>query len=205
MTEEQALVWLDAHVPRETRPRLEHLVALVRAEMANQNLISAASAEHVWARHIVDSAQLVGLSGGRCGRWIDVGTGAGFPGLVVAIIRDDLITMIEPRPRRTDFLSRVVEELGLENAEIRAAKAQSVQEAGAILSARAVAPASQLLDWASHLAASDALWLLPKGRSARSELAEAKRTWQGVFHVERSVTDAESGIIVAHDVRRRRR
>lgn len=204
MTEDEARAWLDGNVPRETLPKIERLVALVSDEMARQNLISASSAEHIWARHIVDSAQLVRLAGPGRGRWIDIGTGAGFPGLVVAIVGERPVTMIEPRPKRTVFLSAVVEALGLD-AEVVTAKAQTVERTGAVISARAVASTTDIFAWSNHLADSGTVWLLPKGRSARSELADAKRTWQGVFHVERSVTDAESGIIVARDVRRRRK
>lgn len=204
MTEDEARAWLERHVSRETSALLERFVGLLRGEMERQNLISPASAAQLWSRHIVDSAQLLQLAKDTPGRWIDVGTGAGFPGLVVAIAGGRPVTMIEPRPRRTAFLGAVVEALGLD-AEVISAKAQAVERKGAVISARAVAAAPDLLGWTSHLAEPDALWLLPKGRSALSELAEAKRTWQGDFRVEASVTDPESGIIVARHVRRRRR
>lgn len=202
MTEDEARAWLERHVPRETIARFERIVELISAEMARQNLISKASATQIWARHIVDSAQLLPLTGDGSSRWIDIGSGAGFPGLVIAAA-GRRVTMIEPRPKRTAFLAHVVEALGLD-AEVLTAKAQTVERKGDVISARAVAPTAQLFEWTTHLAASGAVWLLPKGRSALSELAEAKRTWQGVFHVESSVTDAHSGIIVARQVRRRR-
>ena len=237
MTEDEARTWLERRVSRETIARLEVFVALLRDEMARQNLISPASAEHVWARHVVDSAQLLELDRSDAeGPWVDIGSGAGFPGVVAAIAGRRPVVLIERRPLRTAFLERVVSELALDAAVITG-KAQDAQaepkspfvpsevekrlaaepgasrlrskqtalgEGAAVLSARAVAPATKLFAWAHHLSRPDTIWLLPKGKSAASELAEAKRTWQGRFHVKQSVTDPQAGIIVARDVRRRR-
>ncbi len=113
MDEAGARAWLAAecNVPRETFDRLEAFVALLRDENDRQNLVSAASLDHVWTRHIVDSAQLLKLAGE--GEWLDLGTGAGFPGLIVSALRDGPVTMVEERKRRVEFLERAAEVLGI--------------------------------------------------------------------------------------------
>ena len=95
--------------------RLEHLVALLAGENRCQNLVSAASLEEVWRRHIVDSAQLlIHVPRETCSPWLDLGTGAGFPGLVVAALRPECeIVMIESRAKRADWLRRACASLGL--------------------------------------------------------------------------------------------
>jgi 16S rRNA (guanine527-N7)-methyltransferase len=110
------------------------------------------------------------------------------------------VTLIEPRRLRADFLHKVCESLRL-NAVVRATKAERAEGAYDVITARAVARLTQLLKISLHLSTRNSLWVLPKGRSAVGELAEAKQAWQGVFHVEQSVTDADSHIVVATGVR----
>lgn len=191
-------------VSRETFEKLQGYVALLMEENHRQNLVSAATLEHVWNRHILDSAQLsrhepfVGAS------WVDIGSGAGLPGIVIACLVDGPVTLIEPRRLRADFLHKACESLHL-NASIFAGKAERAEGRYDVITARAVAPLSKLLEISQHLSTGESLWVLPKGRSAQSELAEAQRTWQGRFHVEPSVTDAESFIVVGTGVRAKKR
>ncbi|MEG3088426.1 16S rRNA (guanine(527)-N(7))-methyltransferase RsmG [Sphingomonas sp. PB4P5] len=179
------------------------LDTLLRDEAAHQNLVSAATLEMMWARHIVDSAQLIPLAEGTPGVWTDIGSGAGFPGLVVAILRDDPMILIEPRKRRVDFLRSAAEALGLDNVTVEAAKSQNVDAKATIISARAVASISALLEAARHIGTPATKWLLPKGLSAREEVAQAQRSWHGTFHVEHSITDPKSLIVIAQGVSRR--
>ena len=88
MTEEEARAWLrsNQNVSRETWDKLELFIALLLDEMSRQNLISKSSADHIWTRHIVDSAQLLHFAPEKNGVWLDLGTGAGFPGIVAAIL-----------------------------------------------------------------------------------------------------------------------
>lgn len=204
MTEDEARAWLQCAVPRETIDKLEYFVELLREETANQNLISASSADQIWARHIVDSAQLLSLdTNPNSGSWVDIGTGAGFPGMVIAITGSRPVIMVEPRPRRAEFLQQTADRLSLKSSVLRE-KIENFHGKAAVISARAVAPAPALFDRAHHLVRTNTLWLLPKGKSAQSELAQAQQAWQGAFHVKQSVTDPEAGIIVAQGVRRRR-
>lgn len=198
-----ALSWVTQQldVPRETIDKLDALVAELIAENAAQNLISAASIPHIWSRHILDSAQLVATDKAS-GSWLDLGTGAGFPGLVIAILRPEPITLVDERRRRTDFLSRVVEQLGLIDCLVVHGRAETIPaERFDVISARAFAPLERLLAIGSRFADAETLWLLPKGRSARAELEAARRTWQGDFTLVPSITDPDASIIVARKVR----
>ena len=103
---------------------------------------------------------------------------------------------------RAEFLHRACESLGL-NATVVAAKAERVGGKYDVVTARAVAKLTRLLEISAHLSTTNTIWALPKGRGAAAELAEAQQAWQGVFHVEPSVTDAESYIVVATEVRAR--
>lgn len=204
MTEDEARGWIREHfgVPRETL--LARFVKIVAAEAPRQNLVSAATLPQIWRRHIVDSAQLLRLMPTNEGDWFDIGTGAGFPGLVVALLRDSPMVLVEPRRKRADFLGRCVAELGLESrVAVRAARAEQVSGEATVISARAVAALPELLAATIHLSTKMTRWILPKGKSAREEVASAQATWHGVFHVEQSLTDPESLIILAEKVARR--
>ena len=191
-------------VSRETFEKLEAYVALLKAENARQNLVSAATIDQLWERHIADSAQLVRFEPLGGASWIDIGSGAGLPGIVIACIVDGPVTLVEPRRLRTDFLHKVVESFGL-RATVLCTKVERVEGSFDVITARAVAPLPRLLEISHHLSTGKTVWALPKGRSAKSELAEAQRAWQGRFHVERSVTDADSFIVVATGVRARQK
>ncbi len=187
-------------VSRETFGRLERYVDLLRAEAGRQNLVSAATLNDVWNRHILDSAQLVRYEPRPGASWIDIGAGAGLPGIVLACLVAGPVTLVEPRRLRAEFLHKAVESLGL-RASVICAKAERVEGAFDVITARAVAPLGQLLKISAHLSTRNTVWALPKGRSAEGELAEARRSWQGDFHLEPSVTDGDSFIVVATGVR----
>ena len=191
-------------VSRETVERLETYIRLLMDESQRQNLISSGTLPQLWERHIIDSAQLVRFEPRDGASWVDVGSGAGLPGVVVACIVSGPVVLLEPRRLRADFLFRVVAELGLK-AEVAQAKAERVNGVFDVITGRAVAALPRFLDLCAHLSTRKTRWVLPKGRAAQSELEEARRAWQGVFHVEPSVTDAESRIIVGTEVRARNR
>jgi 16S rRNA (guanine527-N7)-methyltransferase len=202
MTEEEARDWVRTHygVSRETL--LERFSGLLRAESERQNLVARSTLDQLWSRHLVDSAQLVPLAD-TPGSWIDIGSGAGLPGLVVAILTDREVTLVEPRTKRVAFLRDAAESLGLDRVTVVASRIETHRPAGAaaIISARAVAPLYELFGGAQHCADSSTVWLLPKGRNAESEVEATRGAWQGVFHVEPSITSPESGIVVARKVR----
>jgi len=186
-------------VSRETFERLEAYVELLKAANERQNLVSASTLADVWERHIVDSAQLVRFEPRAGSSWADVGSGAGLPGVVIACLVDGPVTLIEPRRLRADFLRIVIEQLGL-NATAACAKVEKIGSHFDVITARAVASLDRFLRISRHLSTRNTVWALPRGRKAHSELAEAQRAWQGMFHVEQSVTDADSYIVIGTGV-----
>jgi 16S rRNA (guanine527-N7)-methyltransferase len=240
MTEDEAQAWLRDRldVSRETMARLDAYREMVIEESAHQNLISAATIPHFWARHIVDSAQLLGMAAstvrpepfdfaqenpvegperglmrfdrlsahGGSGIWLDLGSGAGLPGIVVAILSDAPILLVEERRKRHEFLSRAVDVLSLPHAQIYGCRLELVpSQIVSVITARAFAPLPKLFALAQRFSRNETVWLLPKGKSGEEELENARASWQGVFHVEQSVTDAEAAIIVARGVHQGKR
>ena len=187
-------------VSRETFEKIQAYGALLREENRRQNLVSASTVDQFWERHILDSAQLVRFEPHPGASWADIGSGAGLPGIVIACLVTGPVTMIEPRRLRADFLHRVCESLRL-HATVFAGKVQHAGGEYDVITARAVANLAKLLEISAHLSTRKSRWVLPKGRSAAQELAEARQAWQGAFHVERSVTDADSRIVIATEVR----
>jgi 16S rRNA (guanine527-N7)-methyltransferase len=203
MDEQAARAWVaqEFDVSRETMTKLDAFAALLREENARQNLVSRASLDRLWLRHIADSAQLLRFASPSAS-WVDLGTGAGFPGLIVALLHPGPVTLIEERRLRAHFLARVAESLGL-RVEIHASKVERLPPRPFdVISARAFAPLGRLLDLGTALSTTKTVWLLPKGRNAQSELAALDSSWQGDFRLEPSVTDANARIIVATGVRR---
>ncbi|WP_188053315.1 16S rRNA (guanine(527)-N(7))-methyltransferase RsmG [Sphingosinithalassobacter sp. CS137] len=206
MTEEEAREWVRSTfgVPRETR--LAEYAELLIAESGRQNLIAASTLESIWVRHLVDSAQLVPLAEpAGDGVWLDIGSGAGLPGLVVALLTERPVHLIEPRAKRAEFLRTAADALGIgDRVEVHAMRVESVVPlAAAVITARAVMALPALLAAARNCSTRSTLWLLPKGRNAQSEVEAARRAWQGSFHVEPSITQSESLIVVAREVRPR--
>lgn len=197
--EEQARTWLRSLPECDdlAMGRLELLIALLVQENARQNLVSAASLETVWQRHIADSAQLLLHVPRETSSWLDLGTGAGFPGLVIACLRPDCdVRLVESRKRRIEWLQRAIFELGLDRVTVDGRRLEDVPSRDVTaISARAFAPLDRLLVLSARFSTSDTIWLLPKGRSARQEL-DMLRGWTHMFHVEQSLTDEQAGVIV---------
>jgi 16S rRNA (guanine527-N7)-methyltransferase len=189
-------------VSRETVEKLELLQAMVVAEASQQNLVSAATLDDFWLRHIVDSAQLLRYGNGT--PWLDLGTGAGFPGLVIAILAQGPVVLCEERRLRYTFLQSVADTLALENVRICGMKLERLENfPAATISARAFAPLERLLTLAHRFSTEKTRWVLPKGRNAQQEVESVRRTWHGDFRLEPSVTDPDSHIIVAQGIRPR--
>src|SRR5262249_49957978 len=131
--------------------------------------------------------------------WVDLGSGAGLPGIIVACLVEGPVTLIEPRRLRAEFLHKVAESLGL-GVSVVCSKAERAGGSLEVITARAVASLEILLRISLHLSTGKTVWALPKGRSAEKELVEAQRAWQGNFKLEKSVTDPDSRIVVATGV-----
>ena len=199
--EEQAAAWL-SRLPEYDRlasQRLEQFIGLLHDENRVQNLVSASSLSEAWVRHVVDSAQLLlhVPRGTQPRRWLDLGTGAGFPGVAIAaLLPETEVVLVESRARRIDWLERVKAALGLENVRIAGCRLECLEdEPFSVISARAFAPLDKLLGLAWRFSTKETVWLLPKGRSAQQEL-DSLRGWQHSLHTIPSQTDSTAGIIV---------
>ncbi len=189
-------------VSRETEHKLAQFQQLVVDASETQNLVSSASLAEFRTRHIADALQLVSL--GKAGStWCDIGSGAGLPGMVVAIVTGAPTTLIEPRRLRAEFLRHAAAELELDHVVVCEAKAERVEGKFDVITARAVAELGKLFEMSEHLAHSRTCWILPKGRSAKKELEAARQSWQGSFTLVPSRTSDEAMILVAEGVRRR--
>lgn len=211
MSEDEAKVWLQTqfNVSRETMARLEGYVTLLLDEGERQNLIADSTRKHVWARHIVDSAQLLlhAPPVHADAQWIDLGSGAGLPGMIIAILSGYQVTMVEMRRKRAEFLEAVIEALGLDNVRVFCGKTERAEASvpATVISARAYAPMERLIPSALHLANFSTTWLLPKGQNHQNELAIAKRLWHCEASAEPSVTAPDSAILRLRHVQMQRR
>ncbi len=201
-SEAAAREWLAAQatVSRETIARLEHFAALLTQENARQNLVADSTlGASLWSRHIVDSAQLLPLAPSGGDSWLDLGSGAGLPGLIVAIIAPQWrVTLVESRRLRSDFLNSAIAALDLGGrAKVVHARVEALRPLpSAVISARAFAPLPRLITTARHLANKSTVWLLPKGKNAVNELSTLPSAWQTMFHVKPSLTDSDARILV---------
>ena len=207
-TIEGADAWLQAHFPsvsRETWERLDAFETFLRRENETQNLVSRGTLEQIRLRHVADSAQLLRHAPAKPSTWLDLGSGAGFPGLIAAALSRHHVTLVESRRLRIDFLSRAAELLGIsDRTTVVGSPLERVPDGKfAIISARAFAPLDRLLPLAHRFSTENTLWILPKGRSAQSELEQVRDAWQGEFRLEPSLTDPEARIIVATGVQPR--
>lgn len=189
-----------ANVSRETLARLEAYAELLRRWQERINLVGAATLGDLWRRHMLDSAQL--LPHLPSGPLLDMGSGAGFPGLVIAVLGRGPVHLVESDARKCAFLREAIRVTGataqLHNARIEALKPFPV----AAITARALAPLPQLLAWAAPFLASGVdCWFL-KGATAEDELTLAAKVW--MMRVTRlpSVTDPAGVILHLSEVRR---
>ena len=182
--------------------RIERFVAACRDWGRVTNLVGAADRDRLWDRHVRDSLQLVPLATGRGVDWIDLGSGGGFPGMVVAIAREGTrMTLVESNRKKAAFLLQaaglcgatvVVEPRRIEDVPARAAD---------VVSARALAPLNGLLTLSGKFFGSGTLGLFPKGRDAEAEVAMARQSHEFTVHASPSVTDREAAILAVTDLR----
>ncbi|MFB0611881.1 16S rRNA (guanine(527)-N(7))-methyltransferase RsmG [Aurantiacibacter poecillastricola] len=198
-TEEAARDFCAERCDQDAMERLRAFIPMLEHENDRQNLVSTASLGQVWLRHIADSLQLLDhVPRETSGTWMDLGTGAGFPGLVLAIARRDTpIVLIESRKRRIEWLEQVVDVFSLSNCVVCGMRLENVDKReAAVITARAFAPLGRLLELSARFSTRSTTWLLPKGRKGAIELAEQPAAIQEMFHVEQSTTDPSAGILI---------
>ena len=194
-------------VSRETWLLIEHYVALLLEDNQRQNLISRSTEEQIFERHIVDSAQLLPVAAKDNASWVDIGTGPGLPGIVLALLAPHAqYTLVEPRPLRVRFLKRVVDELRLEaHVKVVEGKVDDVKGVFDVITGRAVANLAKFLRISHHLSTENSIWVLPKGRKAAEELEEARRIWHLDAQIVPSKTDDAAAILRLERVRGKHR
>jgi 16S rRNA (guanine527-N7)-methyltransferase len=190
-----------AHVSRETGNKLALLAAELRRWQAIKNLVSPATLDEVWSRHIADSLQLADLAP-EARTWLDLGSGAGFPGLVIALAiagrPGAQVHLVESNGRKCAFLRHAARATGAP-VKVHEARIEAVAAGFAgkvdVVTARALAPLPQLLAWSQELLKSGAVGVFPKGRDARAELTEAEKSWRFNAELLPSRTDSEARIV----------
>ncbi len=193
-------------VSRETLSALNRYVLMLQEWQTKLNLVGPATLPDAWRRHILDSAQLFPLiEKPEETVWIDMGCGAGFPGLVMAIMGVGEVHLVESIAKKCRFLEAVVDALALHdrviihNARLEALKPFKAD----IISARALAKLTQLFDWGHPFAASSTRWLLLKGQDVEAELAEAQQKWAFEYDLHASLSDPRGRIVEARGVARK--
>jgi 16S rRNA (guanine527-N7)-methyltransferase len=191
-----------AGVSRETMARLEAYVALLAAWNRRINLVGRNTIGEVWWRHILDSAQLLPHLPPGARRLVDLGTGAGLPGLVLAILGVAEVRLIESDRRKAAFLAEAIR-ITAAPAILAAQRIERVAAFPAeIVTARACAPLPLLLDLAQPFLAPGTVCLFLKGRSAAAELTAAEKEWNMRATTLPSVTDERGSILKLEDVSR---
>lgn len=195
------------NVSRETQDRLEAFVDLVKKWNSRINLISRASLPDLWARHIEDSSQLWGLQDDPS-TWVDLGSGGGFPGIVIACHQASSsdasqTIMIESDKRKCVFLNTVIQQLELPARVVGKRIETAPSFHATTLSARALASLDKLLGYAQLQLGSDGTALFSKGATWRKELDDAKEKWRFDCDVIQSTTDANTAILKIKNIKRR--
>lgn len=191
-----------AGVSRETAARLEAYLELLRRWQARINLVSEASLADAWRRHVLDSAQLASLIGYPNGRLYDIGSGAGFPGLVLAIMGFTDVHLVESDQRKSVFLREVARITGTK-IEIHAVRVEKLSPKDAdFVTARGCAALSKLLDLATPLLKASGVCFFLKGQSVEAELTAARKAWTMRIQRFPSKSDPMGVILRLEDIHR---
>lgn len=199
-------------VSRETLAAFETYERSLRRWQNTINLVAPGSLDAVWHRHFADSVQLLKLAPPSAVAWVDLGSGGGFPGLALAILLkerpDARMTLVESDTRKAAFLREVARAVSapvdilcmrIEKAatQVRISKVD-------VVTARALAPLPRLLDLCRPFFSPGTVALLPKGKDAEHEVAEARRHWSFGSTLEPSLTDTEARIVIVRDLKPKR-
>lgn len=181
------------NVSRETLERLETYAALLTKWNPRINLVSKATLRDLWTRHIADSAQLFHLAPHPVKHWVDLGSGGGFPGLVVAIMAMETgspvhVTLVESDTRKCAFLRTAIRETGAPATVINDRIEDLPPLLGDVISARALADLSTLLGYVNHHLAPRGMAILPKGENWENELSDAQSKWKFAHRIDKSET-----------------
>lgn len=196
-------------VSRETIERLRTYEALLRSWQKVINLVSPTTLDEIWHRHFVDSAQLLAFAPEGAKYWLDLGSGGGFPGLVLAILlaeknSDARMTLVESDTRKAAFLGEVARKTGLaveiRGERIEKSATQAKSQIKDVITARALAPLPKLLGLVQPFFSPQTVALFPKGRDAEAEVSEAERQFAFDYTLAPSLTDAQARIVIVRNL-----
>lgn len=194
-------------VSRETLERLQEFEALVAKWTKSINLIAPSTVSNLWDRHIVDSAQLYQFAQSSAKNWVDLGSGGGFPGIVLAVLarerdRDQQFTLIESDQRKSTFLRTAIRSLDL-NATVEAIRIESAAPQNAdVITARALSPLNELLEQIYRHISPDGTAIVPKGRNAQQEIEQTAQNWSFDLRQAPSITNADAQILTIRGLKR---
>ncbi|MEF3045960.1 16S rRNA (guanine(527)-N(7))-methyltransferase RsmG [Pseudotabrizicola sp. L79] len=206
MMSSEVLIRLD--VSRETMERLATYVTMLEKWNRRINLIAKGTAPQVWDRHIADSAQLLLYAPPLVGHWLDLGSGGGLPGLVVAIMGGDRgqvkrVTLVESDARKSVFLSEVARALDLDVTVLNQRVETLTNQVADVVSARALADLESLFSYAEPHCAAKGVLLFPKGAMHTQEIATAEKSWSFNKHIHQSMTDPNAAVLEIQQLKRR--
>jgi 16S rRNA (guanine527-N7)-methyltransferase len=194
-------------VSRETFAALQSFEALVQRWSSAINVVSKSSVGSLWERHILDSAQVFALCPPNAQSWVDLGSGGGFPGIVVAVLAKELkpdlhVSLVESDLRKATFLRQAAQALDL-SISVQSKRIESIEPLRAdVLSARALASLTELLAFAEKHLCPDGSAVFPKGARYQDEIADAKRAWSFDVDIKPSLSDGEAAILVIRNIHR---
>lgn len=198
-------------VSRETAERLQIYERLLRQWQGTINLVASGTLDHIWHRHFADSAQLRDLVPTAARTLVDVGSGGGFPGLVLAILFEDAaslrrpaVTLVESDQRKAAFLREVARQLGVSvdilSIRIENRETQRMLSPVDVVTARALAPLWRLLTWVAPLVGPESVALFPKGRDVAAEVEDARSAFRFEVDLVPSVTEPDGRIAVIRHI-----
>lgn len=197
-------------VSRETLARLDRFVGLLLKWQPTINLIAPSTIPHLWTRHVADSLQLLAHAP-EARSWVDLGSGAGFPGLAIACAMADKpetsIHLVESDTRKAAFLREAVRASG-GAAHIEARRIESISGDWAapveVVTARALAPMTKLLEWSAPFLQKGAKGLFLKGQDVEAELTEAAKSWNIQAELRPSMTHPDARVVIIQSAERAR-
>jgi 16S rRNA (guanine527-N7)-methyltransferase len=197
---------LSFDVSRETLERLEDYEHLIRKWNPTINLVSKASLGDLWQRHIVDSAQIFPLFPMDARRCVDIGSGGGLPGIVLAVISSEMaperrFTLVEADQRKATFLRQAVRSMGLK-VEVVSSRIETLSPLDAeVLTARALAPLSRLMVVAQKHVGVGGVCIFPKGETYLQEIDAARKEFTFECEITQSLTDPKGAILKVYGIR----
>lgn len=199
--------WLGRNVSRETHDRLLQYESLLRKWNPAINLIARSTMDSIWNRHFRDSLQVFDLAPPDAHQWADLGSGGGFPGLVSAIVAADErpelhVSLVESDQRKAAFLMAVARETDVDVTVISERIERLAPMSADVLTARALAPLTRLLEYAEHHLLPSGRAIFPKGAAWRDEVRQALESWKFTYQNSTSITDPAATVLTIGGISR---